>query len=381
MALVFWKPSERVALNATLKDLFAEINNQDQQTERWSIKPFFDSEKIHQKKIVFVSDYSNQIDSIERYLEHIHLVRTCFEKALRPKESNLFFSLRDKRSESKLLSSPGQILTMLQSSFDCVHIPPPPLPKISMSATYGMRLSPKEISNSKVFSTISHSLLQQPIYWPKIFLEADYIIPINYFHASNTFIIHGILSSFFYCLPSTSQSMILIQSNIKNRSLLFVEYLRTILSKVPYSVIISGRDPAFVLISNDSLSADTFSSALGSIRALSVPLSYYANKQKLGLGDITKINLIGPKFVRPLYQLENNSILNKKNSLKCLDARCILCDQCMNSCPVAAWERHGNRYQWLSSLCNRCGHCIDICPANAIQILSKGVVNGTNFSD
>jgi ferredoxin len=379
MAIVFWKPSEKGDLMSTIDGIFEDILDQDQQTKKLSISPFFKAEQKH-KKIVFFTDISRNVQNISNTLNTLDLLHEKFTQALEPISVHSFFSLRHSSSLPTIKEFFPQAENSLSCKYALVSPPPVVLPKASFSQSLPLGFGPT-MSGPSISPSITSLPQAKNIYWPEALVEADIIIPINLFETSSLFTIHGTISSLFYALPQSCQSFILVQSNLRNRSHMLLEHLQPLIPKIHHSVLFDSKDEPYISISNDFVSADSFSSALAGIRALQIPLNRLAHQRHWGNGDIVKITLIGPSFRKPLKYLGKEISFDFKSHLVSLSEKCIQCNQCVLTCPFSAWEKTTSTgYAWNSSKCHYCGHCIDICPSSAVQIISKGVAHGKNFS-
>jgi ferredoxin len=380
MAIVFWKPSEIEGMSATIHELFEDIVGQDEQTQKLSISPFFKKENQH-KKIVFFSDIVPQSESIKPTLSLIRQVQEAFISALSPSSVQVFISTR----HSSQLPLLNQFFPMLQSNFNTnytfIAAPPAPLPRASFAQAIPLGFAPRPAYGPSPNPSICPIPQAKSIYWPEAMVDADLIIPINLFGSSSVFTIHSTIASMFYALPSSCQSLILVQANLRYRSQMLLEHLQPLVPKITLAALFDDKEEGYVSLANDFVSIDSFSSALAGFRALQVPLNRFAHQRRWGNGDIVKINLIGPSFRKPLKNLSQKNLFDFKSSLVCLESKCIQCNQCVLSCPFMAWKKTDCRsYLWNPAKCHYCGHCIDFCPSSAVQIISKGVAHGKNLS-
>lgn len=58
-------------------------------------------------------------------------------------------------------------------------------------------------------------------------------------------------------------------------------------------------------------------------------------------------------------------------------ARCTLCQQCLEACPIYAIDAKGVKEHKISDYCNRCGDCFDACPTGAINYSVMGKMSDT----
>lgn len=379
MAIVFWKPSELDGLASTIHEIFEDILGQDQQTRNLSISPFFKTEQKN-KKIVFFTDISRHSHHVPNTLNTVKLIQEQFIKILEPISAQSFFSLR----HSSYLPFIKEIFPTAEHHLDCRYVsisaPPQALPQASFSQSLPLGFGPR-VSTTSYSSSISSMPQAKNIYLPEALVEADIIIPINPFESSSLFAIHGTISSLFYALPQSCQSFVLVQSNLRSRSHMLLEHLQPLIHKINFSALFDCVEEPYIAITNDFVSGDSYSSALAGIRALQIPLNRLAHQRRWGIGDIVKITLIGPPFRKPLKYLTKQVSFDFKSQLVSRPEQCIQCDQCVLTCPFSAWEKTSKAgYVWNSPKCHYCGHCIDICPSSAVQIISKGVAHGKNFS-
>ncbi len=371
MAIVFWKPCAQNDTKAAMDDIFSNIDEQDGQVGRLPIKPFFDKTPSNEEKTVFVSDMPNALEDPKRFLQELNSSIQHFSDKLNSSTWKLFLSVRNRRWLPLIASLFPDAETTFTTTYSMIKPPPPPPIKASFSSALPLSMGNRGNPSISSLQTSYHtSILHGKTWWPSIFSEANRIIPINLFSSSHLFAIHSNISSFFYSMPSASQSFITIHSDLKKRSQMLGEFISPLQDKISHSALIGWhKEASFVLVSNDVLAGDSFSSALGGLRALQIPLNKYAHQRNWGTGDIVKINLLGPKFLKPLFDLSCSSRLDKKHRLEVDPARCIHCEVCVSACPGSAWKKTQKMYDWIKPQCNQCGHCIDFCPVNAINII------------
>ncbi len=371
MAIVFWKPLSEQGLLKTARKVFDDIIEQDDQVDKYHLQPFFSKSINSQTKILFVSDLPNFFQDQKSLLKKIQSFIHFFTNSFSTQHYDVFFSIR----HSSQLESVREVFPTALNNIDILYEemkppdPPPWKPTLISCLPMSSMGSSAQNNPFPATSPIKPSLLQ--IFWPKCFQEADLIISVNPFTTSNIFTTHGSFASLFFSLPISSKSMVLVQPAEQKRVHLFTEYLRPLLNKLSYSLLFyeeKKEEEGFLILSNDYLSCDTYASALCGFKALKIPLHRHIHQKKMGLGDITKINLIGPSFKKPLHDLSLTKKSKPWNHLDWLSKKCIHCMQCINACPVTSWKKINNTYQWQSSKCIKCGYCIDLCPVCAIQI-------------
>lgn len=200
-------------------------------------------------------------------------------------------------------------------------------------------------------------------YLPKSMVDAQFIVPINMFDTSPMFGIKGVVSSFFWFLPTYTRSQILILENVVNRSTALLEVYSEISKRIVFAVNLLLNDINAAVISEDSVATDAFTSALAGIKALSVPITKIANKEKLGTGDIMRLIVSGEKFSSPVTFLKRKEI---DKSLTIDKSKCNLCIKCLDICPSGAIIIDNDNLCINQEKCNKCAYCIEICPLKAI---------------
>lgn len=199
---------------------------------------------------------------------------------------------------------------------------------------------------------------------PKSIVYAKFVVPINMFDTSPIFGIKGVVSSLFWFLPTYTRSQILILENVVNRSTALLEVYSEISKKIVFAVNLLLNDVNAVVISEDSVATDAFTTALAGIKALSIPITKIANKQKLGTGDIMRLIVSGEKFSSPVTFLKRKEI-DKYITIDSL--KCNLCMKCLDFCPSEAININKDNLCINIDKCNKCAYCIEICPLKAIN--------------
>lgn len=201
-------------------------------------------------------------------------------------------------------------------------------------------------------------------YIPESIVNADTLIIVNVFDTSSIFQIKGTVSSLFYFLPTYVKSEILIKNNEIDRSKAMLEIFSEIKEKITLAFNIVSDEEDFIVVSDDPISVDAFTSALSGIKALSIPLTKVAHKEKIGMGDIIKIRLLGDKFTKPVLFLKRKYY----NQLISINTdKCDLCMKCVDVCPLSAIFLENDILHINHSLCNKCFYCLEICPLKVIN--------------
>lgn len=201
-------------------------------------------------------------------------------------------------------------------------------------------------------------------YLPKSIIEAKFLIPINIFDTSAIFGIKGVISTFFWFLPTYTRSEILIHKNINNRSTALLEVFSEVNKRIIFAINLLIAEKKAVVISKDVVSVDAFTSALSGIKALSIPLTKIAYKEKLGMGDIMKLSVCGEKFTKPATILQVREI---DESVIIDFSKCNRCLKCVDACPFGAISLKEDILLINRNKCNKCAYCIEVCPTGALN--------------
>ena len=195
--------------------------------------------------------------------------------------------------------------------------------------------------------------------------QASQIIPIMPIQPSPIFKVSGVISSFFWLLPTKIKNEILIQKTFEQRSEAFMEIFSYLFPKISISGTLYQGEISFSVFGNDPASVDAFSSALMSVKASSVPTTKYCRKNKIGMGDLLKIHVQGERFKKPVTKDVQSF---KEIFLLYFDpTKCTLCKKCIDLCPFQAIFCRDKTIFYHKKTCNRCGLCVAICPVSAIS--------------
>jgi NAD-dependent dihydropyrimidine dehydrogenase PreA subunit len=197
--------------------------------------------------------------------------------------------------------------------------------------------------------------------------SADQLIPVIPFKPSSPFQVLGVISSFFWFLPTKIKNEILIQKTPEKRAIAFMEIASQILPKITLSGILYQGTKNFAVFGNDPASVDAFASALMSVKASSVETTKYCRKHKIGIGDLLKIHVQGERFKKPVVR--DNEVIKNKFELYFDPALCNLCKICIDSCPLQAIFTKDKQLFYVKSNCVHCGFCFSICPQKSIKII------------
>jgi len=202
-------------------------------------------------------------------------------------------------------------------------------------------------------------------YIPLSIDSANQIIPVVPLKVSPIFQVAGVISSFFWFLPTKTKNQILIQKTAEKRTEAFMEILVLFFNRITLSGTLYQGQRNFSVFGNDPASVDAFSSALMSIKASSVLTTKFCRKKKIGMGDLLKIHVQGERFKKPI--LREQPFNKRKYQLYFDINKCILENKCIEACPSQAiFSQNGNLF-YVKKQCVNCGLCISICPENAIK--------------
>jgi heterodisulfide reductase subunit A-like polyferredoxin len=150
------------------------------------------------------------------------------------------------------------------------------------------------------------------------------------------------------------------------RSEALIQAISPLLKKIPISMNINLEPKAFILLSNDVVSADAYSAMFNGVRVSSIPFLGAASKSKLGISDVLMIHNRSDRFHKAINQKQHK--WGRWSSVRINPESCTLCAECITACPFQALILSDqDKIVWNSSLCNHCGYCLDICPEKAIK--------------
>jgi ferredoxin len=195
--------------------------------------------------------------------------------------------------------------------------------------------------------------------------QASQIIPIVPIQPSPIFQVSGVISSFFWFLPTKIKNEILIQKTNENRTNAFMEILASLFPKITLSGLLYQGTKNFAVFGNDPISVDAFASALMSIKASSVLTTKYCKKHKLGMGDLIKIHVQGERFKKPV--VNERQTYKQKYDLYFDPNLCTFCKQCIDLCPFQVIFSKEKQLYYSKKQCNQCGFCVSLCPVQAVR--------------
>lgn len=297
---------------------------------------------IEREEVLLTVDTTN-LNTIDQKISVISLIKdlACM---LNKNKISIITSQNDEMINSNILDNEIEVRSIFEDGFCLVE-------------------HKRKIENFSDYKTQKPFLLSK-YYLPNSILDAKFIVPINMFDASPIFGIKGVVSSFFWFLPTYTRNEILIHEGIINRSTALLEVFSEINKKIIFSVNLLLCNTSVAVISEDSVAADAFTSALAGIKALSIPITKIANKQKLGTGDIMRLIVSGEKFSKPVTFLNKREV-NKSITID--SSKCNLCMKCLDVCPFGAIVINKDNLLISKDKCNKCAYCIEVCPLEAIM--------------
>lgn len=224
----------------------------------------------------------------------------------------------------------------------------------------------KPVRDTSPFSTNQ----PKPFFLPSWYLPleidtADQIIPIIPFNKSPIFQVLGIISSFFWFLPTKIRNEILIQKTELSKANALIEIVLLFFKKITLSGVLHQGLKNFAVFGNDPVAVDAFASALLSIRASTVLTTKLCKKNKIGMGDLLKIHVQGERFLKPITKsLES---FKQKYQLFFDSSSCNMCRLCLESCPYQAIILKDGTLLYYKNKCSQCGFCVSLCPMNSIK--------------
>lgn len=133
-----------------------------------------------------------------------------------------------------------------------------------------------------------------------------------------------------------------------------------------------SRNVGYVIASDDGVAVDTVAAEITGHQASYIPTIKKADERNLGIGDITKINLIGDdlkkvefrkhKTYTERYESKNSSSFLEINNM------CVKCGNCYRACPVDAIEIKDGMYTINQDKCIKCFCCVENCSYSAIDL-------------
>ena len=136
-----------------------------------------------------------------------------------------------------------------------------------------------------------------------------------------------------------------------------------------------------VLSGTDGVAVDTVACEIIGYHSLAIPTIKFANKRKIGIGNLKKIKIIGNNLEKvKIHNFKKSSIffnqnIEKKENDYCkehvfefeiIKERCIKCWSCARSCPTHAIKL--NPYPSFNrERCIHCYCCYEVCSQRAIQ--------------
>ncbi len=195
-------------------------------------------------------------------------------------------------------------------------------------------------------------------------LEADYLLSITFLEEDPIFSLHGSTSSNFWFLPTYTKNEILVQETLQGRCLSLIEAISPFISNIHCFIhVFSSPSESFMVLSQNSISADAVSGSLCNIPSSKNKLIGLADKKGFGTSVLSHMTIYGDRIKKPIvffeYRGENYSLGIRKDL-------CNLCEDCAVFCPLHAIYIQNQHLFWDSEKCNRCGYCISICPQSAL---------------
>jgi NAD-dependent dihydropyrimidine dehydrogenase PreA subunit len=194
--------------------------------------------------------------------------------------------------------------------------------------------------------------------------EADYLLSITFLEEDPIFSLHGSTSSNFWFLPTYTKNEILIQENLQGRCLSLLEATAPFISNIHCFVnIFSSPSDSFMVLSQNTISADAVSGSLCNIPSSKNKLIGLADKKGFGTSVLSHMTIYGDRIKKPIVFFENGG---ENYSLGIRKDQCSLCEDCVVFCPLHAIYIQNQHLFWDSKKCNRCGYCISICSQSAL---------------
>jgi uncharacterized protein (DUF362 family)/NAD-dependent dihydropyrimidine dehydrogenase PreA subunit len=235
------------------------------------------------------------------------------------------------------------------------------------------------------------------LYLSKIVSEADVVINLPKFKTHSLTVFTGGIKNMYGIIPSGQRRSF---HGRYLRSEDFCQMLVDIYALAkPQLTIIDGiiamegegpgsgktRNLGLILASRDTVALDTVCGEIIGLKPADVLTTRYAGERGLGIGDLSRIDIVGEKFedlavndfklpvtftraamnraphgpVKYLLeQISPRPRVNKKN--------CTACGKCVKACPTGAAGIAGKKAAINNKLCIRCMCCHEVCRFNAI---------------
>lgn len=343
MAEVFWKSWTNGEAEKSIKELFDEIllKNESPFPDHVIVPEFNDSDNVLITTYVPSFYTKKENDSLMKLISKvIELIPVKCHKKI-------------------LLSSGNEELSLIwKNNFTICQL---------LNEDGFVKIEKQKIEFSPFSSSRLKYYMLSDWYLPLSIVSANQIIPIVPFTISPIFQVNGVISSFFWFLPTKSKNEILIQKTSEKRIDAYMEILSQFLNKITLSGGLYQNYKSFSVFGNDPASVDAFSSASMGIRASNVLTTKYCRKNKIGVADLLKIHVQGERFKKPIL----NEQLTKQGSFKFYfdPINCTFCRKCIHVCPSQSIFIQDKKLFYVQKQCNLCGLCISICPEKAIKIL------------
>ncbi|EKD49314.1 MAG: protein of unknown function DUF362 [uncultured bacterium] len=254
----------------------------------------------------------------------------------------------------------------------------------------------EEVRNTEFFS--------KNIRLAKKALEADAIVSLARFKTHSQTFFTGAMKNLFGCMPGKLKAYMHVEHlKIEDFAEMIVDInvaLKPRLGIIDAVKAMEGpdgptrgnlRNMGVILASRDLLALDVVAQRLVGISVDDAPISKMARRRKFGVGDISKIDVVGekienvempdfdvvdkrrqipdifPKFVKRIMA---DSVIGKPIFLH---GKCNLCRNCVEICPVKALNVVDGKIRIDYKKCIRCHCCFETCPRAAIE-LKKGIL-------
>ncbi|MBU0758344.1 MAG: DUF362 domain-containing protein [Nanoarchaeota archaeon] len=127
----------------------------------------------------------------------------------------------------------------------------------------------------------------------------------------------------------------------------------------------------YVVVGADAVAVDAVASKLTGHNPMAILTIKYANQRGLGVGEISKIKLVGDD-IKIKNSFEQNILYRNRNKnltmQPIISNNCKKCGACFRNCPVKAIELVEGNYVIDREKCIRCYCCLEVCVHEAIEM-------------
>ena len=229
------------------------------------------------------------------------------------------------------------------------------------------------------------------MYIARELLEADVVIGLSKAKSHMQAIYTGAIKNFFGAVPTKDRKFSHAMPGLDEFAQCLVDIFIACnphFGLMDAVIAMEGRGPSdgkprnlgLILASNDLVALDTATSTAMGYDRTDIPHIRLASRRLVGVGDIEKIEIVGPalKEVRQEFELPPTSKIPVPGFLNAIAVRlikvdprvtplCIKCGHCAEVCPVDAIVMGDNMAVIDYGKCIGCFCCHELCPSSAIK--------------